>query len=1128
MSTPSVNEMVSALEGQGLLTPAQLAELHRLLEQPQYASVNALARALLERGWLTVNQINTVNRGLVAARRTDRPSAVPVTTGGYQLLSRIAGGGFGEVWKARAPGGFLSAVKITHRTLDHDEARRELESLEAIKALRHPYLLGLHASWLDGGRLHVAMELADKTLRDRLKECRARGSAGIPPGELLRCVTEAAEALDFLHANKVVHLDVKPPNLLLVAGHVKVGDFGLARAQDVVGVSLSGVSGGTVPYMAPEVFAEHRSGPRADLYSLAVSYAELRLGQLPITAPGSGFLDWMQAHRDAEPALDGMGAAERAVVLKAMAKERARRHCSCGEFADELAAALAKDAQDAVRPTTPEAGGKRRPAVRRKMALLVSGAVALLALVAGVVAFLGRGSAKERQKQLDNPPPVVAADDPKPPPGGDPTVFNPPPGGGEPPAVPPALRPVNGGGAYLANGKPLEWPPPEAVAVLGDGAGRQWEEVAAVARSPRGDLIASGGRGGWYLWDGATLRPRAFVRDNNGPVKALAFAPDGRRLVVGALHVPSPGQESEAFAVYEVAEGTPKRIPIRWGSERPNTGGGTRLKFLADGKQLLGLDEGNRAWRIDLSRPEPTGERVKLAGRAEPGAIAAQSADGSVTAWVEGTEGQAVKVRKVGAGQELRGPPLANVSSLALSADGAVAAVVFGDSQRDRFSRAGSQVLVWSLRGDKPEQTHKRAFEKLGAGEAALSADGGALAFATSDNGVWAWNLREPGTEPVEVGRHGATITGLVLSADGRWVVTGSDDCSVRAWPIDFAAWKQRPPEITLPTAGGFGSVSFAPREPLLVTTRRLAPAIPPPGEVSALTAWEWRTGKQRFSHSLEGRFGGAVFTPDSKSVLTWGVERGRPPALEMGHGFVKLCDAATGTDGQRLDIDRPGVEAVALDAAGKTLAVRGMVGPVTLCGLDPLQNRNTIGTLLGFGSLALSPDGRTLAVPGQANEAGVGSMDVIELWDVSDPEKAPARRTTIPVARIPGRRVRQFAYLPGGKTMVTVDDGGWVKVFDVPERKELCRSAPYKAGEEWGPAAALAVSPDGQAVAVAYHDRLVLRETVALKDLKVWELPGPVHGLAFDPSGRYLATANANGTAYVLDVGKLVPPHAK
>ena len=262
-------------------------------------------------------------------------SQVVRCSGGYYLLSRLGGGSFGEVWNARAPGGFPAAVKVIQRQLEDAQAQRELKSLEAMKELRHPYLLATHACWIDGGRLHIAMELADKTLRGRFKECEGQG--GIPLEELFRYFWEAAEALDFLHRNKVLHRDIKPDNLLLLTGHVKVADFGLIQLQEVGQTDQASVLCGTPSYMAPEAW-ESRSSERSDLYSLAVSYAELRLGRRPFG--GTTIAEMMTQHCQGAPDLTGLPEPERIVVRRALAAESHQRYGCCMEFVQTLRLAL--------------------------------------------------------------------------------------------------------------------------------------------------------------------------------------------------------------------------------------------------------------------------------------------------------------------------------------------------------------------------------------------------------------------------------------------------------------------------------------------------------------------------------------------------------------------------------------------------------------------------------------------------------------------------------------------------------------------------------------------------------------------------------------------------------------------
>src|ERR1044071_6503697 len=123
---------------------------------------------------------------------------------GYRLIERIGGGGFGEVCKAEAPGGLFKAIKFVFGALaaagdNGQRAEQELKALSRVKTVRHPYILSLERYDIIEGQLIIVMELADRNLWDRFRECRARGLPGIPREELLRYMDESAEALDLMN-----------------------------------------------------------------------------------------------------------------------------------------------------------------------------------------------------------------------------------------------------------------------------------------------------------------------------------------------------------------------------------------------------------------------------------------------------------------------------------------------------------------------------------------------------------------------------------------------------------------------------------------------------------------------------------------------------------------------------------------------------------------------------------------------------------------------------------------------------------------------------------------------------------------------------------------------------------------
>ena len=203
----------------------------------------------------------------------------------YEIVGKLGAGAFGEVYEARDIS-LHRKVAVKRIRLDsfaegpelEEVKQRFLQEAQVAAKLRHPGIVTIHDIGAKGSSSFMVMELVGgQTLQALLRE---KGRLGLE--ETLRIVSQVASALDFAHANGVIHRDIKPANLMVEAsGHLKVMDFGIAKAQSSGNITRTGAIMGTPNYMAPEQARGTPVDGRADLFSLGCVLFECLTGQKP-------------------------------------------------------------------------------------------------------------------------------------------------------------------------------------------------------------------------------------------------------------------------------------------------------------------------------------------------------------------------------------------------------------------------------------------------------------------------------------------------------------------------------------------------------------------------------------------------------------------------------------------------------------------------------------------------------------------------------------------------------------------------------------------------------------------------------------------------------------------------------
>ncbi|KQS09883.1 protein kinase [Curtobacterium sp. MCLR17_007] len=285
-----------------------------------------------------------------------RPTSGLTFGGRYQLSSRVAIGGMGEVWQATdLVIGRTVALKILKDEYLGDPGFLERFRAEARHAalVNHEGIANVFDYGEEDGSAYLVMELVPGEALSTMIE----REHTLPVDKVLDIVAQTANALQAAHAVGLVHRDIKPGNLLITPdGRVKITDFGIARIADQVPLTATGQVMGTVQYLSPEQASGHPASPSTDVYSLGIVAYECLAGRRPFT--GESQVAIAMAHiNEQPPALPGdIPEPVAALVMSCIAKKPADRPATAANLA-RAAQALRRGDVAAATVAVPALGG---------------------------------------------------------------------------------------------------------------------------------------------------------------------------------------------------------------------------------------------------------------------------------------------------------------------------------------------------------------------------------------------------------------------------------------------------------------------------------------------------------------------------------------------------------------------------------------------------------------------------------------------------------------------------------------------------------------------------------------------------------------------------------------------------
>ena len=1037
----------------------------------------------------------------------------PTVLGDYELISEIARGGMGVVFRARQRSlNRIVAVKLILVGQWASPAQVERFQAEAAAAARldHPNIVPIYEIGEANGQHFFSMKLIEGG------PLTASGHAAEPlagcyqPDDAAALVATIARAVHYAHQRGVLHRDLKPTNILLDAqGQPHLTDFGLAKVIER-GSSLTHTAAviGTPSYMAPEQGSGRTKNvtTAADIYSLGAILYELLAGQPPFTAQTP--LEILELVRETEPQSlrsirPGLSRDLETICLKCLAKEPDRRYGSALALAEDLDR-WRLGQPILARPILPLERlwlwARRKPVVAGLAATVVALVVAT-AIGSTIMSWhIAAARDEARQQAEENRQRVVRLD-------------------------------LAQGVAHLEKGEYLQALPWLGEALRLDAGSTLREtthrlRLQAVLRqspqleqlwfqdnyvfhatfSPDGSRVAACADDGTArIWDVATGQPVTppLVHSQGvlihgsvvtaSRVRHVAFDASGKRAVVSW---------NFSARVWDAETGKPI------GHELAHSNYVFGFQFSPDGKLVLTASRDQTARLWDANTGEPVGQPMRHSDGIE-WAVFGPDGQQIATAGLEGT----VRLWST-ASQQPVGSPLAHPK--------AVRCISFSPDGRRLVSGGDDLVArVWDVETQLPSAAPLQHQGEICA--VAFSPDGRRIATASGDHTARVWDA-ETGQPVIPPLVHGAMVFRVNFSPNGKQLITGSHDGTARVWDSVSGA----PVTAPLPHNHLVSHVSFHPDGGRVLTASHdgvvrlwklpVDPGVPP-------LAFE--TEGQPLAFTSDGRL--VLWAQSNGTARAWDVVLRQPITKTLNEGSVVQHAAFTPDGRQVLTIGSDGTNRL-WDLAGSRESVPPWKAPVAtappvfspdamrvvqsvecqMAGIRRVPGGQAVADWkhqTEFRATAFSPDGRWVAS---------GADDGVILLREADSGREVAgglRHEAL---------IFSMNFSPDSRLLATASQDGVVKLWRVPEARLYTQPMRHPRA-----VLQLAFSRDGGQLLTASEDKQVRIWNVANGQLAA---PPLVHELlishiSFNPDGSRVVTIDESLTPRVWDVatGQLV-----